>query len=144
MKFVKQTKFDDKGNCLGACICSFLDFDIERFPQQLIDLNPKQWLNSVNNCWLEPNFGIKLLPIMGSSGPPDIDGCYIAVGETERIQDVDHAVICYKGKLIWDPHPSNKGLNKDPKYYLIFYRDFYHDQYRYFGPTGTFIKSTNK
>ena len=105
MKLVTQTKLGDKGNCFQACLASILELDIDSIPVWEANC----WQEQVEN-WLE-QFGIRMVVL---NGP--LDGAIgIATGEGPRGRR--HAVVWYKGCIIWDPYPSRAGLAEEPTEY---------------------------
>lgn len=110
MNEIKQTKFGKEGNCLEACIASLLEIDINSIPCY----KEKNW-NVLLNEWLIKNHNCYLLPL-------DAKEClisfrkimkntiYIASGNSPR--NMFHAVLYKNNKMIFDPHPSNEGIEK--------------------------------
>lgn len=113
----KQTILHDPssgqhGNCLSAVLASLLHLPIETVP---VFSDPDHWVKDLN-VWLRPhglaylsfpdptfnltlsNFGIKGL--MHEIG-----------GMSTRWKDVGHSCVAEDGQVVFDPHPSNDGLN---------------------------------
>ena len=113
MRETEQTIFEKgKGNCFAACVASILEVPVSEvihFP----DGECAEWRDIVND-WLFAR-GLFFLDI---SLPGDMRdsvvkywGHHIIMGESPRDGDVMHAVVGYKGDIVFDPHPSRDGLN---------------------------------
>lgn len=115
MKFIDQTKFyniDGWGNCVSACICSILGwnlsdikYDIQR---DIMRFNPDRYhylksrgidLSTDDNIANIPE-SIQYIGAIGISPRKDKDG-----GELHHMVIVDR-----KGQLVHDPHPDRTGV----------------------------------
>jgi hypothetical protein len=101
-----------QGNCLSAVLASLLHIPIDAIPTFS---NDETWLKDLN-AWLRPH-GLAYMTWASDSFPDTlaafgITGLYHELGgKTKRFSDVGHACVALDGDLIFDPHPSNDGLN---------------------------------
>lgn len=111
---VKQTILHDPaagahGNCLSAVLASLLHMPIESIPV----FSQDQWVKDLND-WLRP-LGLAYLTF--PDGPRVLDAFGIkglhheVFGKSKRFSDVGHACVGLDGDLVFDPHPSDDGLN---------------------------------
>lgn len=131
MKPVKQTIFGDgengnkAGNCLSACLASILEIPIEEVPvfSAMGDdwfKNLFEWLKSKNCEYHGCARGTWILHY--TTG---IDGYFIVNGLSPRAgidgnsSKMRHSVIFHKGKMVFDPHPSDAGLMSMDEAYMI-------------------------
>lgn len=115
---IKQTVLHDPtkgqhGNCLSAVLASLLHLPIETIPTFN---DPENWLKDLN-AWLKPrNLAYLSFPDNGFDNllrDFGISGLHHEIGgSTNRWTDVGHSCVGEDGKLVFDPHPSNDGLNK--------------------------------
>lgn len=100
------------GNCLSAVLASLLHLPIESIP---VFSDPENWLKDLN-AWLR-QYGLAYLSfpadgfneVLSSFG---IEGLHHEIaGMTTRFFDVCHACVAKDGYVVFDPHPSNDGLN---------------------------------
>jgi len=113
MKMVKQTKFGEDGNCFIACLASILGTNIDIIP----DADMGQWWIAINK-WLLLNYGLFL--ISTTTVPNNFYGSIvIADGVSPRSCNKKHAVLWRDGKILFDPHPSNRGVLEVEKFYLL-------------------------
>lgn len=111
--FIKQTNED----CLGACICSLFNYDINKFPTNEINeaTGKGEWWRILNE-FMETNFGLETHST--SKNLIQWNTYLITVGST-RNSEYPHAVITFNGEVIWDPHESNAGLD-EIEYHIYF------------------------
>lgn len=106
MRMMDQTKFGiNDGNCLSACVASFLDILTDEVPIIPDTVHWQEWINK----WLIENHKLALLVFVGSLPDYLINSYYIAVGQSSR-SGQSHACIYRNGELAHDPHPSRLGL----------------------------------
>ncbi len=112
MQFVTQTKFPQRGNCFRACLATLLNINIDFMPpfeeqSDNVWIPAKQWLlyQGLTLCNYHSSF------------PPD--GYSIAVGQSPRNPNIQHAVIALNGVQYFDPHPTRLGLEKIDRYWRI-------------------------
>lgn len=117
---VRQTIFvkdnpEGWGNCMSACLASILDRPLDKV---INTCDPKvrekgfwppiiDWLDNEGYSF-EIVFDIK--KVLGKYS--------IASGPSPR-GNFYHAAICYDGKVVFDPHPSDDGLKSIKMYFLI-------------------------
>lgn len=117
MKPTKQTVLHDPangkhGNCLSAVLASLLHLPIEIIP---VFSDPDRWVKDLN-AWLRP-YGLAYLsfPVEGFDKVLTtfgIEGMHHEIyGTTKRFADVNHACVAEDGRVVFDPHPSDDGLN---------------------------------
>ncbi len=106
-----QTAFGKgNGNCLSACIASILEIPIDTVPNWAKEKNWQQkvneWLQKYNLCYLELAKSDHLEFFAQDCG------ChYIMNGKSPR-GEFWHSVVGRGGKMVHDPHPENRGLEK--------------------------------
>ena len=125
MNQVKQTILHDPengkhGNCLSAVLASLLHIHIEDVPIFKEDT----WLKDLN-AWLR-QFGLAYLSFPDSGFHTTLDhfgihGLHHEIGgTTNRFTDVGHSCVAVDGLLVFDPHPSDDGLNTGIESHGIF------------------------
>lgn len=126
MNPTKQTILHDPangqhGNCLSAVLASLLHLEIDEVP---VFQDNETWVKDMN-AWLKA-YGLAYLsfPVKGYEGMLEslgIKGLHHEIGGmTNRFSDVCHSCIGEDGKLVFDPHPSNEGLNAGVESYGVF------------------------
>ena len=105
MKPVTQTIFTAPGgDCMAACVASILDLPLDAVP------NPQgedsawflEWV-----AFLAP-YNLSILTFLdGGDWIPR--GYSILCGKSPR-GDWNHAVVCFDGEMVHDPHPSGAGV----------------------------------
>ena len=109
---IDQTIFDvGKGNCFAACIASILEIpinDVIHFPNG----DCSNWREIINDWLKEKDMFFIDLILPGDMRDEQIKywGYHIIMGDSPRCGDIRHAVVGYKGEIIFDPHPSRSGL----------------------------------
>jgi hypothetical protein len=114
---IKQTKLHDPangvhGNCLSAVLSALLHIPIDAVPTFS---DTDHWLKDLN-AWLR-QYGLAFLsfPAAGfqeTLAAFGIKGLHHEIGGmTQRFTDVGHSCVAKDGQLVFDPHPSNDGLN---------------------------------
>lgn len=118
MKRVKQTIIDfEKGDCFRACVASIFELPIGSVPNFMMD--GKEKFSHHLESWCN-RLGLKAIDIT-TDDLSVINECYvIAGGASPRNKNFNHAVVWLNGKIIHDPHPSNDGINGDPKMFTVF------------------------
>lgn len=107
-----------RGNCVQAAVASILEFDINDVPNFIAITEPQEWGLHFRKFFQQ--HGITALRI---SGDFITDGYYLAVGNTNRSDDVLHMCVYFDGELAHDPHPSKAGLTKITDVYLLIPHD---------------------
>lgn len=126
MNPIKQTQLHDPangvhGNCLSAVLSSLLHVDIATIPNFI---DPQHWLQDLN-AWLRPR-GLAFLsfPAVGFQETLaifGIEGLHHEIGGmTRRFTDVGHSCVAKDGHLVFDPHPSDDGLNSSVDTHGVF------------------------
>lgn len=118
MKQVEQTKLGSDGNCFEACIASLLDCAIEEVPDLGAYEEDNTWLGVLND-WLERTYGLGYLECRVPHRErdefwKDKNFYHIIIGPTSLSQDIHHAVVGRKGRMLWDPHPEHIGILDEP------------------------------
>jgi hypothetical protein len=107
---IQQTEFGHDGNCQSACLAMMLGLEIDQVPNfTRMGLNGNELRDAMND-WLRP-FGLWFITFVKWQGlpwPPK-HGYFIAGGVSPR--GVRHAVIIKDGKLWFDPHPDESGID---------------------------------
>ena len=121
MKKIKQTILDLKhGNCMQACVASLFELPLNEIPNFMkdggdrYDYHLQKWCKKKNLLCLDVSIEDEHLLKYFK------DIYLIGVGISPRDSNNNHAVIIKNGKIIHDPHPSNKGLMGKPTRYSIF------------------------
>lgn len=100
MNQVEQTIFaPPDGNCLAACVASILELPLEAVPnfhEEGWYFKWCDWLAPMNLKWVS-------FPYQGSEWIPS--GYSILGAQSPRF-DYLHAVVCFDGQIVWDPHPE--------------------------------------
>ena len=112
MRETDQTIFEEgKGNCFAACVASILEIPVSEVVH-FSDGECAEWRDVVNE-WLSS----RSLFFLDISLPGDMRdsvvkywGYHIIMGDSPRVGDIRHAVVGYKGDIVFDPHPSRDGL----------------------------------
>lgn len=113
---VRQTVFGDDGNCLRAALATVTRMALDAVVDVLDGSEPEErWFERVQDWGSENGFSIT-----ADLDPPD--GLGIAVGTTSTRPGQHHAVVCWRGLLLFDPHPSDALLD-DIHHYLWITRD---------------------
>lgn len=115
MKETDQTIFEaGKGNCFAACLASLLEIPIA----EVVHFPPGECCNwrEIINEWLAPK-GLFFIDIALAGDMRDelvrFWGHHIIMGDSPRPIAERHAVVGYKGTMVFDPHPSRAGLVGD-------------------------------
>lgn len=127
MEFIKQTKFKEEGNCLEACISSLTGISLGSFPDlsEVDAEDGKFW--GVLNQYLRDSHGLYVESIKFENYNNHYDrGLIIAVGQSHGSSDMLHAVLWdfEEQEIIFDPSPSNNGINGKPISYCILVKYF--------------------
>lgn len=120
---IYQTIIDKgKGNCLSAAIASILEIQLDDVPH--FRILEDDWFSHFFDFLIKydcefrgTKYGTDVL-----SYEKGIDGFYIVNGRSRfYVQDpeIKHSVVFYKGKLVHDPNPANKGLYTIENCYMI-------------------------
>lgn len=123
---VKQTiRGKTQGNCLQACLASFLEIDIDSIPRYTDHGKDSDWFTKTNE-WLLQEHGYEMFNFYFDNDvfPEHLTIPVIAVGESPNYPGQSHAVILQNGKLIHDPSPTDKGLKGWPEYFITLCKDF--------------------
>jgi len=121
--FILQTKFNENGNCLQACLATLLKIDINKIPD--FDINNDgegKWMKSFSN-WLDKEFNkIFFLFILNSELIFLLkDSLYILLIDSNSKNK--HAVIARKNTIIFDPMVGKIGKRitkkMNPQYLII-------------------------
>lgn len=136
MKPVRQTKFSlfyadgrrlNYGNCLVACIASFLEMPVDEVPNiyTFYGLDPKgqepedQLWSVVMNIWLRSKFG-KELRFWKSAG--DLPSGYVII-RGKSMRNKPHTCIYENSTTglipFYDPHPTEQFLSSHDYYITI-------------------------
>lgn len=98
------------GNCLSAVLASLLHLPIEQIPS--FTAPGPQWQRDLNR-WLR-QFGLAYVQVSAFdawAADTGIEGCWHEIGgTTPRFADVEHAMVGTDGRPVFDPHPSDAGV----------------------------------
>lgn len=128
MKRYTQDIFHDPengklGNCFATCLRCILEIEepIENFVEH--DdwfFRVQHFLHQYDLAYLTSDYPVN--PALW-----DFFGYHILSGDGGRGTNgevIRHAVVGYKGKIVWDPHPSRDGLVDDPRDWGVGYLVF--------------------
>ena len=104
MKPVEQTKFSyPDGNCFAACVASILELSLDEVP----DFRGDDWFEQWQEWLAARNLYLVYLGLPGyESWKPK--GYSIANGLCGGVR---HALVCYDGEVVWNPHPRRDEWN---------------------------------
>ena len=112
---VKQTILGAKGNCFAACVASILELPIEDVPNLGNDSDNFNWSDWMRlwNEWLESrNLCLSVIHYYEWEGVSSTKpkGYSILSAKSPRLkeQELNHAVVCFDGKIVFDPHPQRE------------------------------------
>ena len=124
MKPVYQTKFNEDGNCLAACIASILEIpieDVSSFDSLWWEVDLFYFLRKYNRTYVRFNVESEEALSSVERFYLDKDVYSIAVGPTPRHTDFLHAVVYCSKFLAHDPHPEGKGLDSVSYFIVSFF-----------------------
>jgi hypothetical protein len=100
---------DQKGDCFRAALANLLELDINSVPHFVQEaVGPRDFLIRVNRFLKQYNLAYQYLSV-SELEHTGIEGLYhIGNGSTNR--QTLHSVCCKDTETIFDPHPSNGGL----------------------------------
>lgn len=106
---------------MQACIASILEVTIDQIPEFMKDGfdayedNLSKWLKDMPFTLLEIRF-------IGEEGKINYieNGFTIITGESPRDSNYNHAVVCWNGEIVHDPHPSRDGIVGNIKSHTVF------------------------
>ena len=101
-----------RGNCFSATVAGLLKLPIESIPQ-FAATDDKSWQEQFNE-WLR-QFGLAWFPMAGDDLAGEcqqfgIQGLWAEMSGKSPRFDVGHSCAAKDGRLAWDPHPSQSGL----------------------------------
>ncbi len=113
-KFLQEPDNGSIGDCWRACIASVLELpidDVPHFGELDVRIGMKMQLLLLHE------HGLTLYSMYGEgsmSNHPEMQKddheYYFAIGPSPRDKNVNHQVVCHKGKIVHDPHPDKTGL----------------------------------
>lgn len=101
-----------RGNCFSASVAGLLKLPIDTIPQ-LVTTEDESWQEQFNG-WLR-QFGLAWFPMAGDDLASEcqqygISGLWSEMsGQSPRFEG-GHSCVAKDGRLAWDPHPSQSGL----------------------------------
>lgn len=98
-----QTRFDERGNCLNACIATLFDVGIDEVPW--FEDENENWIFELSE-WVQGKFGKYVCPVKFQS-----DDQAVLLGESLTIANIispnpnveRHAVITQNYRIVFDP-----------------------------------------
>jgi len=114
---VKQT---ETWNCMQACIASIFELDMSDLPTIL----PEHWFEQVEAWALAFGMGIAnfTVPERGDHNMDFPKGWSIGgIPSPTQEPPMLHAVVCWHGKIVWDPLTGKQPGTEDAVEYLLFY-----------------------
>ncbi len=123
MKPVTQSRTGLDGNCFESCIASLLELQLAEVPDLAAYEDDGRWLKKLNE-WLGPKYGLAYLELSIAHDETDNffsdkDFYHVMIGPTERSGKIKHAVIGRKGRMVHDPHPSQRGILREDSFLMI-------------------------
>lgn len=113
----------ENGNCITACIASFLELDID--DTSIIDVysygNDGSWMIELEMYFNGLGFELIFDSIFWDDFKKENDDVldiHFACGKTTRSSSVGHCVLYEKGRLLHDPHPDGIGLDVSEDYFM--------------------------
>jgi hypothetical protein len=111
-----------RGNCFSATVAGLLKIPIESIPQ-FATTNDKSWQEQFNE-WLR-QFGLAWFPMAGDDLAGEcqqlgIEGLWSEMSGKSPRFDVGHSCVAKDGRLAWDPHPSQSGLERPIWWHGVF------------------------
>ena len=115
MKPVMQSFDGINDNCLQMCIASLFELDMSDVPHFVaFDKGNGEYLDVFNRWLLERGFQALTLYLeyLDDSWTPN--GYHLMYGKSRR--GIKHSVVGYQGKMVYDPHPDQSGLESVESY----------------------------
>lgn len=120
MKEIYQTNFGyPGGNCFAACIASIFECEISDIPN-FTDLNDDNWADEIAKRLKPYNIATVAYDLQQLGFDWHPSGYYIGAVQSPRF-DCLHAVVCFDGKSVWDPHIEQNAYDLSVKYCDVFY-----------------------
>lgn len=122
MKLQKQTIFGKPyGNCFATCVACIFGLDVSEVPNFCAPENGEggAWFEVVESwCrargWLPLNF-----PSQGGHMPGWVPPGCVTIASGPAARGLDHATVYRGSELLWDPHPSDAGLERIDDFILF-------------------------
>lgn len=123
---VEQTKLhipgEQRGNCFSATVAGLLKIPIESIPE-FATKGDISWQEQFNE-WLR-QFGLAWFPMAGDDLAGEcqqlgIQGLWSEMSGKSPRFDVGHSCAAKDGRLAWDPHPSQSGLERPIWWHGVF------------------------
>ena len=115
----RQTTFGKPyGNCWGAAICTLLGTDLATFPDLSGCVTPDHiatWWERTTEFLSTHGYAI----VSGYDAKDKRAPAGFALASGPGPRDVDHTVVVYDGRVVWDPHPSDDGLKRIEEYRML-------------------------
>lgn len=113
---------ESRGNCFSATVAGLLKLPIEAIPQ-FAATDDKSWQEQFNE-WLR-QFGLAWFPMAGDDLAGEcqqfgIEGLWSEMSGKSPRFDVGHSCVAKDGRLAWDPHPSQFGLERPIWWHGVF------------------------
>ena len=108
----------ESGNCFAACIASVLEMPLETIPQPLPgDMDDDAWEKYFERVYhyLDRTFGLGIIDVSCTLEESSklLPGVYVMpYGPSPRLPDSLHSVVARDGKIIHDPLPEGKRLDR--------------------------------
>ena len=109
-----QTRFGSGGNCLQACLASILEIALdEAYDAQNQEREGKDWYRELIRWGYRRGYLIISYHQMSGMFPKvKPRGYHIAGGPSLRDVPEGHAVVCFDGEMVHDPHPDGTGISE--------------------------------
>ena len=115
---VRKIRQSNSHDCLASCLSSLTGIRKSVFPD-IRKLSSDEWFGAYNDILFL--YGYQMLNVDIDMHHELIKFPYIAVGQSSRFPEHDHAVIHKKGKEIFNPGPF--GIKGEPKYYILIFKE---------------------
>ncbi len=124
---VEQTILGENGNCFAACVASILELPIKKVPNLGIgteNYDWAEWMLAWNQWLADRNFGLSVVHYYEWEGVSNTKphGYSILSAKSPRLkeQDLNHAVVCLNGEIVFDPHPQREMGVGSWEYFYVF------------------------
>ena len=107
---VEQTKFEEMGNCMQACVASIFNLPLDEVPD-FVNENT-DWYGAFE-MWLIKRYSLFPIMMVLKDGPnatmgQSLYGYYLVSGKSPRGRR--HMCVAKYGRIIHDPHPDETEL----------------------------------
>lgn len=106
-RWIKQTKFGKKGNCMAAALAGLFKVSLKQ-TQPISDKVEGGWYQELHAFCTKRGYTWLIISKHFKDCLPNT--LYLAIGQSPRNKDRRHCVVMQGNQMLFDPHPSNKGI----------------------------------